>query len=198
MYHPLYLPTDWSNSSARRFPIIVEYMGNGPFNSGYGDISTGRPEDSNLGWGMADPPGSQYIWISMPFVTADLGPRTEVSTYWWGCPSSDASHPCRNAFNITPTIRYLHSAVQQAVSVYNGDPDNVVITGERGVRLAHPWTHTPTRPHAHTPMHPYTIHTPTRPYTYTPFTHANSHTPIHAYTHTPIQGGVAVPSLLAR
>ena len=28
--------------------------GNGPFNDGEGDISTGRPEDSNLGWGMAE------------------------------------------------------------------------------------------------------------------------------------------------
>ena len=129
VYHPLYLPTDWSNSSARRFPIIVEYMGNGPFNDGYGDISTGRPEDSNLGWGMADPPGSKYIWISMPFVTADLGNQTQVSVYWWGCPSPDARRPCQNYFNITPTIHYLHSAVQQAISRYNGDPENIVITG---------------------------------------------------------------------
>ena len=129
VYHPLYLPTEWSNSSAQRFPIIVEYMGNGPFNDGHGDISTGRPEDSNLGWGMANPAGSQYIWISMPFVSADLGNRTEVSTYWWGCPSSDASRSCDGAFNITPTIQYLHAALQQAVSTYHGDPANVVITG---------------------------------------------------------------------
>ena len=53
-------------------------MGNGPFNDGLGDISTGRPEDSNLGWGMAEPAGSKYIWISMPFVSADQGNDTEV------------------------------------------------------------------------------------------------------------------------
>ena len=60
--------------------MIVEYMGNGPFNDQMGDISTGRPEDSNLGWGFAQPAGSKYIWISMPFLSADLGNETEIST----------------------------------------------------------------------------------------------------------------------
>ena len=49
-----------------------------------------------------------------------------------GCPSSFAGNPCGDAFDIGPTIRYLHAALQQAVSLFNGDPDNVVITGWRG------------------------------------------------------------------
>ena len=49
-----------------------------------------------------------------------------------GCPSSFAGSPCGDAFDIGPTIRYLHAALQQAVSLFNGDPDNVVITGWRG------------------------------------------------------------------
>ena len=49
----------------------------GPYNDGDGDISTGRPEDSNLGWGMAEPAGTKYIWISMPMLSADLGNNTE-------------------------------------------------------------------------------------------------------------------------
>ena len=54
-YHALYLPTDWkpadesSSISSRKFPVIVEYMGNGPWkeeNKGYPpDVSSGRPED---------------------------------------------------------------------------------------------------------------------------------------------------------
>jgi hypothetical protein len=113
-----------------KYPIIVEYMGNGPFNDGMGDISTGRPEDSNLGWGMAEPAGTAYIWISMPFLSAELGNLTEVSTYWWGCPSSDASRPCSAAeFDIAPTIKYLHSALNQAIAFYGGDPERVVVTG---------------------------------------------------------------------
>jgi hypothetical protein len=59
-YHPLYLPTEWeppAHATRRQYPVIVEYMGNGPWSDGYGDRSTGRPEDSNLGWGMAEPAG---------------------------------------------------------------------------------------------------------------------------------------------
>eukprot|EP00729_Bicosta_minor_P001249 gene1249-11027_t len=70
------------NGGAKKYPVIVEYMGNGPFNDKVGDVSTGRPEDSNLGWGMAEPAGSQYIWISMPFLSSWLGADTEISTYW--------------------------------------------------------------------------------------------------------------------
>ena len=131
VYHPLYLPSEWSGGGGggRRYPVVVEYMGNGPFNDGMGDISTGRPEDSNLGWGFAQPAGSKYIWISMPFLSADLGNETEISTYWWGCPSSDAGQPCIESFDITPTISYLHAALQQAFELYGGDPEKVVITG---------------------------------------------------------------------
>jgi hypothetical protein len=46
-YHALYLPTDWV--PGRKYPVVVEYMGNGPWHDGVGDVSTGRPEDSNLG-----------------------------------------------------------------------------------------------------------------------------------------------------
>ena len=70
-------------------------MRSGPAsNDGYGDISTGRPEDSNLGWGMAEPAGSRYIWISMPFISADLGNRTEISTCD-ACPTTTTTsrHP---------------------------------------------------------------------------------------------------------
>lgn len=67
----------------QNYDASKEYMGNGPFNDKVGDVSTGRPEDSNLGWGMAEPAGSQYIWISMPFLSSWLGADTEISTYWW-------------------------------------------------------------------------------------------------------------------
>ena len=129
VYHPLYLPSEWKSKSEKKYPVIVEYMGNGPFNDRMGDISTGRPEDSNLGWGFAQPVGSKYIWISMPFLSADLGNETEILTYWWGCPSSDAGRPCVESFDIKPTISYLHSALNQAFALYGGDPENVVITG---------------------------------------------------------------------
>ena len=63
-----------SRARPRRFPIIVEYMGNGPFNDGHGDISSGRPEDSNLGWGMAEPAGTQYLpWGACPLWAGGQG-----------------------------------------------------------------------------------------------------------------------------
>merc|ERR1711966_352594 len=91
-YHALYLPTEWN--AAHKYPVIVEYMGNGPWSDGHNDRSTGRPENSNLGWGMAERPGSSYIWISMPLLTSDMGNETQVSTYWWGCPTSFAEETC--------------------------------------------------------------------------------------------------------
>ena len=61
-YHALYLPREWEPANARqgqvgslnqkRYPVIVEYMGNGPWNDSSGDSSSGRPEDSNLGYGI--------------------------------------------------------------------------------------------------------------------------------------------------
>lgn len=51
VYHVVYLPPDWQPS--RRFPVIVEYAGNGGYQNKYGDVSTGRPEGSKLGFGMS-------------------------------------------------------------------------------------------------------------------------------------------------
>ena len=120
---------DADAAATTTYPVIVEYMGNGPYNDGYGDLSSGRPEDSNLGWGMAEPAGSKYIWISMPHLSADLGADTQVSTYWWGCPSSSAQQPCAAEFDVAPTIRYLHAALNDTFARFGGDPARVVIAG---------------------------------------------------------------------
>lgn len=52
-YHALYLPKEWKPQATRpsnkTYPVIIEYMGNGPWHDNLGDVSTGRPEDSNLG-----------------------------------------------------------------------------------------------------------------------------------------------------
>ncbi|MCX6997410.1 MAG: hypothetical protein NTV49_10070 [Kiritimatiellaeota bacterium] len=40
VYHALYLPVDWQPD--KRYPVIVEYAGNGPVTSPYGDGSTGK------------------------------------------------------------------------------------------------------------------------------------------------------------
>jgi hypothetical protein len=95
-YHALYLPEEWTppaasfgdkskqatgdkqQQKASLWPVIVEYMGNGPWHDDAGDSSSGRPEDSNLGYGISA--GRGYIWISMPFLTSNMGNETNIST----------------------------------------------------------------------------------------------------------------------
>ena len=59
VYHSVYLPTDWQAS--KRYPVIVEYAGNGPFKSRHGDRSSGFVEGSKLGYGISA--GKGFIWI---------------------------------------------------------------------------------------------------------------------------------------
>ena len=46
LYHALYLPTNWQPH--RRFPVIVEYAGNGNCTNRFGDASSGTVEGSNM------------------------------------------------------------------------------------------------------------------------------------------------------
>lgn len=80
-YFALYLPTDWSPSSPP-LPVLVELAGNGPWADKFNDTSSGRPEGSNLGFGITG--GAGAIWVSMPMLTGD---GLYGQTYWWGGPS---------------------------------------------------------------------------------------------------------------
>ena len=82
---------------------------------------------SNLGFGISG--GIRYIWISMPFLTSDLGQHTAISTSWWGCPQTTPRGDCGPAFNATPTIDYTEQAVRHVVERYNGDPERIMVTG---------------------------------------------------------------------
>lgn len=73
--------------------------------------------------------GRTYIWISMPFLTSDLGAKTTISTYWWGCPTVVPTQPCGPAYNITPTLTYLHRTLADTIAMFGGDPGRVVLTG---------------------------------------------------------------------
>lgn len=46
VYHLLYLPTNWE--AGKKYPVIVEYPGNGPWSNEIGDVSTGKL--SGTGW----------------------------------------------------------------------------------------------------------------------------------------------------
>ena len=66
IYHVLYLPKDWKPH--KKFPVIVEYSGNGPYQDRNGDISTGLVEGSKLGYGLSG--GVGYIWLCLPYLNS--------------------------------------------------------------------------------------------------------------------------------
>jgi hypothetical protein len=132
-YFALYLPTDWTPSGPP-LPLIVELAGNGPFADKYGDISTGRCENSSLGFGITA--GAGAIWVSMPMLT---GEGDFDGTQWWGCPASPpgpagdppvvTSHCEVATTNISLAVRYIVSTVRWVLGAFNGDAERVVVAG---------------------------------------------------------------------
>ena len=64
VYHALYLPRGWS--SPGRYPVIVEYAGNGGYRNQFDDVSEGTVEGSKLGYGISG--GVGFIWLCLPYV----------------------------------------------------------------------------------------------------------------------------------
>ena len=113
VYHVLYLPRDWK--SGAKLPVIVEYAGNGPFRSRFGDVSTGHPEGSKMGYGISG--GAGYIWLCLPYLN---GAGTANVTQWWGDkPERDAG----------PTVAYCKKVVPWICQKYGGDPERVILCG---------------------------------------------------------------------
>lgn len=113
VYHILYLPTDWIPQ--KTWPVIVEYMGNGGYRNAYGDSTGGRPEESNLGYGISA--GRGFIWLCLPYL--DGAGKSNVST-WWGTPPE---------YNPQPTIAYALQAVPHICAQFGGDPARVLYAG---------------------------------------------------------------------
>ncbi len=108
VYHVLYLPTDWK--PGRRFPVIVEYAGNGGYSNKYGDVSRGVPEGSHLGYGISA--GNGFVWICLPYV--EVG-RQKIATKWWG--------------DVEATVDYCKKAVRMVCDEFGGDSSSVILTG---------------------------------------------------------------------
>ncbi|MSU72693.1 MAG: hypothetical protein EXS43_10175 [Opitutus sp.] len=107
-YYSLYLPEDWRPGG--RYPVIVEYPGNGNYRSKHGDISTGRVEDCSLGFGLSG--GKGCIWVCVPCV--DPSTRSNALV-WWG--------------DVAATVAYCKGVVKQVCADYGGDPSAVVLCG---------------------------------------------------------------------
>ncbi len=106
--HALYLPIDWREGG--RYPVILEYPGNGGFKNGLGDTCDGTVESCRLGYGLTE--GQGCLWVSLPFVD----PKSkEHAITWWG----DADQ----------TTAYCKQVVAHVCARWGGDPQKLILTG---------------------------------------------------------------------
>ena len=108
VHHVLYLPTDWQEG--KRFPVIVEYAGNGSYSNRYGDVCDGTVESCKLGYGASG--GRGFLWVCAPYVSPD-GKRNQPQ--WWG--------------DVEATVGYCTGVVAEVCAKYGGDPKAVFMAG---------------------------------------------------------------------
>lgn len=113
VYHVLHLPDDWRPGGC--YPVLVEYAGNGGYTNQFGDVSTGRPEDSKLGYGLSA--GRGFIWVCLPYLN-EAG--TALALQWWGD---------KPAYTAAPTLDYCRQAVARICREYGGDAERVILCG---------------------------------------------------------------------
>jgi len=113
VYYVLYLPSDWK--PRKKYPVIVEYAGNGPYRDKNGDVSSGHVEGSKLGYGFTG--GKGYIWLCLPYLNST---GTENVRKWWG----DAPD-----YDPMPTIEYCKLTVRRICEKFGGDQKKIVLCG---------------------------------------------------------------------
>ena len=113
IYHVLYLPRDWR--PGQRYPVLVEYAGNGPYRNRNRDVSSGLVEGSRMGYGVSG--GEGYLWLCLPYLD---GKATANVRRWWG---SKPDH------DPVPTVNYCLEAVQRICAEFGGDRDRLVLCG---------------------------------------------------------------------
>lgn len=110
VHHTIYLPVNWKPGG--KFPVLVEYTGNGGYKNAFGDTCDGTVGGGNLGYGISG--GADYICIGMPFVKVADG-RKENAAQWWG----DADE----------TAAYCTATVRQVCRDFGGDEKALVLCG---------------------------------------------------------------------
>ena len=108
IYHALYLPENWTVKS--KWPVIIEFAGNGGYKNNLGDVSLGTVEGSSLGYGITA--GKGAIWACLPFI--DTNAKKNASN-WWG--DADA------------TVEYTQRSVKNICEQFQGDPNNIILAG---------------------------------------------------------------------
>ncbi len=110
VHHVLYLPEDWQ--PGRKWPVLVEYAGNGGYRNAHGDTCDGTVEGSRLGYGISG--GRGFLWLCLPFVETAGGPARNAAT-WWG--------------DVEATKRYALATVREVCARHGGDPERVLLCG---------------------------------------------------------------------
>jgi len=113
VHHVLYLPTDWQ--AEKRWPVLVEYAGNGNYSNSFGDVSSGRPDGSKMGYGISG--GKGFIWVCLPYLNAS---GDDIAVTWWGDPDNRTPQP---------TLDYCRKAVAWICAEYGGDTERVILCG---------------------------------------------------------------------
>jgi predicted esterase len=108
LYHTIYLPKNWK--AGKKYSVIVEYAGNGPYKNKYGDVSSGKVEGSVLGYGISE--GNDFIWVCLPYVNEK---HNANQTQWWG--------------DVKATVEYCKKAVKETCKKYGGDEKNLILCG---------------------------------------------------------------------
>ena len=108
LYHVLYLPVDWQPGG--KYPVMVEYAGNGGYKNAGGDVCTGRVEDCKLGYGLSA--GRGMIWVCLPYVNRE---EKKAQLQWWG----DAE----------ATAAYCVQTVNSICREFGGERSAVILTG---------------------------------------------------------------------
>lgn len=129
--HTILLPTTGPRP-ASGWPVLVEYPGNYCGPGGAASATDCGSEWTMEGWGLGAATGT-FIWLTLPFLTADLGSATASQLLWWGCETAgtmDTDPNCTNSsYTPIPTVNYTLDAVRQTLARFNGDADRVVVLG---------------------------------------------------------------------
>lgn len=110
----LYLPPEWKPGLS--LPLIVEFPGNGDYHNALGDVSSGLPEDCQLGYGLSGGKGS--LWLCLPYLERapqGEGDRWQVAKHWWG--------------DRAATRQYCLDAVRAVCQDLSGDGKRVLLAG---------------------------------------------------------------------
>jgi len=109
--HTLAPPRDWRPGV--RYPVLVEYPGNGPYRNALGDVSDGTPEGCVLGHGLSG--GEGCIWLCLPCVALGADGTRSVSRAWWG--------------DVAETLAYCRAAIDDVCARHGGDRERLVLCG---------------------------------------------------------------------